>query len=75
MSGDLSCQSSITLTGLLVALQSAAQSYQRGISRYVRTKQLDDLESYVPLVIEARSQLQKAGNLMGKHRLCLPARR
>ncbi|KAK9826631.1 hypothetical protein WJX74_006860 [Apatococcus lobatus] len=44
---------------------SAAQ-YQRGISRYVRTKQLDDLESYVPLVIEARSQLQKAGNVMGQ---------
>lgn len=36
----------------------------RGLARYIRKKRLDPLETYVPVVLSARSQLVSAGEVM-----------
>jgi hypothetical protein len=36
------------------------------MSRYIKKKKLDPLDSYVPLVIEAQSQLQQLPALFGE---------
>ena len=43
------------------------QAASGGIGRYIKKKSLDPLETYVPAVLQARSQLLAAGTVMGKH--------
>lgn len=57
--------------GLSLALQllyacSVCVSCSRGLSRYIKRKNLDPLETYVPLVLEARGQLDASGALLAK---------
>ena len=42
-----------------------AQGGKRGLGRYIKKKGLDPLETYGPPVLQARQQLQKAGEIMG----------
>ena len=37
----------------------------RGMDRYIRRKQLDPLETYVPVVLASQDQLLQAGEVMG----------
>lgn len=41
-----------------------ASTSNRGLARYIRKKRLDPLETYVPVVLSARSQLVSAGEVM-----------
>lgn len=40
---------------------------RRGLDRYIKKKKLDPLESYVPAVVAARKQLNRAGEIMRAH--------
>lgn len=46
------------------AAGSSTNPFSKGLSKYIRQKQLDPLETYVPLVLEARTQLLEAGQVM-----------
>jgi hypothetical protein len=37
--------------------------FERGLSKYIKKKRLDPLDTYVPVVLEARDQLLEAGNV------------
>lgn len=47
----------------LLILQPA---HAGGLSRYLKRKGLDPVDSYIPPVLQARQQLQKAGEVMGE---------
>lgn len=57
---------------VLMAVKAMAEEEQqqrsRGISRYIKRRKLEPLETYVPAVLAARSQLEQAGNKMSKDR-------
>lgn len=40
---------------------------QRGMSKYIKKKRYDPLDTYVPLVLEAKDQLELAGQVIMKH--------
>jgi hypothetical protein len=44
------------------------------MDRYIRRKQLDPLETYVPVVLAAKDQLAQAGEFLGGRRRCAAAR-
>ncbi|KAK9817312.1 hypothetical protein WJX72_012507 [[Myrmecia] bisecta] len=52
--------------GSMLTLPPGAGADQRGLSRYIKKKQLDPLVTYVGPVLEARRQLVKAGKLVGQ---------
>ncbi|CAK0783810.1 hypothetical protein CVIRNUC_007010 [Coccomyxa viridis] len=55
------------LAGIALIAQQSDSAWageSRGMSRYVKKKALDPLETYVPAVIQARDQLVDAGKLM-----------
>lgn len=39
----------------------------QGLDRYVKKKKLDPLDTYVPLVLEARDVLAELDGVMGEH--------
>lgn len=39
---------------------------RRGLSKYIKRKALDPIDSYLPPVLQARKQLVKAGEIMGR---------
>ena len=45
------------------------QADSGGIGRYIKKKSMDPLETYVPAVLQARSQLLAAGDVMGERSL------
>lgn len=45
-----------------------SQADSGGIGRYIKKKSMDPLETYVPAVLQARSQLLAAGDVMGERR-------
>ena len=47
-------------------LQAVEGSERKGMGRYVKKKKLDPLDTYVPAVIAAKNQLQRAGGIMSK---------
>ena len=51
----------------VVQADPESSSSRRGMNRYIKKKQLDPLETYVPSVLQARLQLQAAGRVMSKH--------
>ena len=42
---------------------------RQGLGRYIKKKKLEPLETYVPAVVAARNQLQRAGSIMSE-RFC-----
>lgn len=44
----------------------AEEGSKRGIARYIKKKSLEPLETYVPAVVAARNQLQRAGTIMSE---------
>lgn len=47
------------------ALKPRSQAAPGGLGRYIKRKSMDPLETYVPAVLQARSQLLQAGAVMG----------
>ena len=53
--------------------QAEEEPRQRGIGRYIKRRKLEALDTYVPAVLAARSQLETAGSKMSKLPIsCLP---
>lgn len=48
------------------AAAGAAGALLQGLDRYVKKKKLDALDTYVPLVLEARDRLAGLGSVMGE---------
>lgn len=46
------------------AAEEAAGGSGRGLSRYIKKKKLDPIDTYIPTVLQARKQLVKAGTVM-----------
>lgn len=46
------------------AAEEATDSGNRGLSRYIKKKKLDPIDTYIPTVLQARKQLVKAGTVM-----------
>lgn len=40
---------------------------QRGLQAYIKKKKLDPLDSYMPLALEARAQLERVRGIMGEY--------
>eukprot|EP00967_Tisochrysis_lutea_P013895 scaffold15568_cov19-Tisochrysis_lutea.AAC.2 len=47
-----------------VALQERPAKAERGLAMYIKKKALDPLETYVPVILEAREQLLEAGEAL-----------
>jgi hypothetical protein len=54
---------------LLLYKQRASSFVMQGIDRYVKRKKLDPLETYVPLVLEARERLATLDTVFGEQHL------
>ena len=54
--------------GLFCAVPPQAEEGSRrpGLGRYIKKKKLEPLETYVPAVVAARNQLQRAGSIMSE---------
>ncbi|KAF5836006.1 hypothetical protein DUNSADRAFT_6576 [Dunaliella salina] len=48
-----------------LTLQERPAQAERGLAKYIKKKALDPLETYVPVILEAREQLLEAGEVMG----------
>ena len=46
--------------------QAEEEGRRRGLVRYIKKKKLEPLETYVPAVVAARNQLQRAGTIMSE---------
>lgn len=54
-----------TAPAAVAAAADTSSSYtRRGLGAYIKKKQLDPLDTYVPLVLEARDQLDAVGRAM-----------
>ncbi|KAG1663207.1 hypothetical protein FOA52_011300 [Chlamydomonas sp. UWO 241] len=62
------CMISMTPSAASAAPQPMATLAAQGFGRYIKRKQLDPLETYVPLVLEAQAQLAASGGLMGSNK-------
>lgn len=57
-------QLQLKLSASASEVSPAASPLTKGLSKYIKQKQLDPLETYVPVVLQARSQLVDAGQVM-----------
>ena len=54
--------------------QAEEEGRRRGLVRYIKKKKLEPLETYVPAVVAARNQLQRAGSIMSEPPCSLESR-